>query len=176
MFKSANRNNTNSKFLKIKQISQEDTGKGIIKINPEVIKELALNSGDPIEIINNKSKRRTAARVFPQKEKLSEINAIRMDPSLWRNLGAEIDDLVEIRKLKIYFAEEATFGAINKQFILKNPQALAKKLENRIFTKNDIISFNSLQGKIDLMVLSHKPNVKAVNIKLNTKIYFSNKL
>ena len=72
MFKSANRNNTNSKFLKIKQISQEDTGKGIIKINPEVIKELALNSGDPIEIINNKSKRRTAARVFPQKEKLIE--------------------------------------------------------------------------------------------------------
>ncbi len=78
---------------------------------------------------------------------------IRMDPSLRRNLNASIDDYVEILKIEPEFAESVTFAGLNSSMIPRDPQALARKLENRVMTRGDSLSFYAMAHWIDLVVI-----------------------
>ena len=161
--------------VRVKDALKEDSGRGRIRLDPEVIKDLNLRNGDVIQINHPLTKKNTAALLYPGKTEDLGTNTIRIDPSLRRNLGASLDDIVEIRKITASEATKITFAGLEETVIVRNTQQLAQKLENRVITKDDIPSFYAMGRRVDLIVVDYFPKVEAVRILANTKIYLSEK-
>ena len=161
--------------VRIKDALKEDAGKGRVRIDPDVINELKLRNGDVIEISHPIDNKKTAALLYPGKMEDKGTNSIRIDQSLRRNLGSSIDDIVEIRKIKASLATKITFAGLEETVILRNSQQLAMKLENRVITKGDILSFYAMGRRIDLVVVDYSPKSEAVRIHQNTKVVLSEK-
>ena len=161
--------------VRIKDALKEDAGKGRVRIDPDVIKELKLRNGDVIEISHPIDNKKTAALLYPGKMEDKGTNSIRIDQSLRRNLNSSIDDIVEIRKIKASLATKITFAGLEETVILRNSQQLAMKLENRVITKGDILSFYAMGRRIDLVVVDYSPKSEAVRIHQNTKVVLSEK-
>ena len=161
--------------VRVKDALKEDSGRGRIRIDPDVIKDLNLRNGDVIQITHPITKKDTAALLYPGKSEDLGTNTIRIDPSLRRNLGASLDDIVEIRKIKASEATKITFAGLEETVIVRNTQQLAQKLENRVITKDDILSFYAMGRRVDLIVVDYFPKADAVRILANTKIYLSEK-
>ena len=161
--------------VRIKDAFKEDAGRGIVRIDPEIVSNLNLRVGDVIKIIHPVVNKKTVASLSTGKNEDKGKKIIRMDPSLRRNLGASIDDLVEIKKISVDIANTITFTGLDNSLIPRDPQALARKLENRSITKGDSLSFYAMARRIDLVVVDYTPNSEAVKIQLDTKILFSEK-
>lgn len=161
--------------IRVKDAFKEDAGRGIIRIDPAVMQHLKLKQGDVIEIRHPITQRRTAAMLLMGKVEDANSNTIRIDPSLRRNLDAAIDDYVEISKIEVSMAESLTFSSLDESFIIRDPQHLTRKLENRVITKGDSVSFYAMGRRIDFVVIDYKPDVRAVKINLSTKISFADK-
>jgi transitional endoplasmic reticulum ATPase len=160
--------------LRVKDAFKEDSGKGRIRIDPEVVKKLQIKTGDAIEIFHPISKSKTAALLFPGKSEDSGTGIIRLDPFLRRNIDVTIDDYVEVRKIRAALAEKVIFASLSESVVV-NPRQLNKLLENRVVTKNDILSFYALRKKYDMIVVDFQPRTDAVRIHLETEIKLSEK-
>ena len=115
----------NNRKVRVKDALKEDSGRGRIRIDPDVIKDLNLRNGDVIQITHPITKKDTAALLYPGKSEDLGTNTIRIDPSLRRNLGASLDDIVEIRKIKASEATKITFAGLEETVIVRNTQQLA---------------------------------------------------
>ena len=159
--------------LRIKDAFKEDAGRGIVRIDPDIICKLNLKVGDVIRISHPIVNKITAALLSSGRTEDKGKQIIRMDPSLRRNLDASIDDLMEIEKIDADFAETMTFTGLNNSLIPRDPQALARKLEKRVVTMGDSLSFYAMGHRIDLVVVNYTPKTEVVKISLNTKIAFT---
>ena len=168
-------NGGNNRKVRIKDALKEDAGKGRIRIDPDVIKQLKLRTGDVIEICHPTNNKKTAALLYPGKIEDKGTNSIRIDQSLRRNLGSSLDDIVEIRKINASLASKITFAGLEETVILRNSQQLARKLDNRVITKGDILSFYAMGRRIDLVVVDYSPKSEAVRIHQDTKVVLSEK-
>ena len=106
--------NGNIKKVRIKDAYKGDAGRGRIRIDPEVINELNLRTGDVIEISHPIIQKKTAGLLYPGKVEDKGTNIIRIDSSLRRNIGAAIDDIVEIRKIEASLAGRITFAGLEE--------------------------------------------------------------
>jgi len=159
--------------LRIKDAFKEDAGRGIVRIDLDIINKLNLKVGDVIRISHPFVNKITVAILSSGKIEDKGKQIIRMDPSLRRNLSASIDDLVEIKKIDANLAETVTFTGLNHSLIPRDPQVLARKLEKRVVTMADSLSFYAMGHRIDLVVVNYSPKTEAVKITLNTKIVFT---
>ncbi|TXT63876.1 MAG: Cell division cycle protein 48 [Promethearchaeota archaeon] len=165
----------NNRNLRVKDAFKQDSGKGIMRIDPEIMKELDLKNKDVIQISHPATHKKTAALLQTGKEEDRGKRIIRIDPSLRRNIDCSIDDLVKIKKISTKPAEEVVFAGIEEAIMLRSSQQLVRKLENRVITKEDILSFYSYGHRVDLIVVDFTPKVKAIRITLDTKIILSEK-
>ena len=161
--------------LRIKDAFKEDAGRGIVRIDPDIIKKLKLKVGDAIRISHPFVNKKTVALLSSGRIEDNRMQVIRMDPSLRRNLNASIDDLVEIKKIEVDLARSISFAGLNSSLIPRDPQALARKLENRVITLGDTLSFYAMGHRIDIAVVNYTPKTEAVKISLNTNIEFTEK-
>ncbi|MHA1670455.1 MAG: CDC48 family AAA ATPase [Promethearchaeota archaeon] len=162
--------------LKVKDAFKEDVGRGLVRIDPDVVQKLKLKTGDVIEISHPLSEKKTAALIYPGKNEDKGSGTIRIGPSLRRNLSASIDDIVEIRKIDAALADKITFAGLKEAIYTRKSQQLARTLENRVVTKGDILSFYASANKrVDLVVIDYTPKTKAVRIHLETEIIISEK-
>lgn len=135
--------------LRIKDACKEDAGRGIVRIDPDVINKLNLKIGDVIRISHPLVNKITVALLSSGRIEDKEKQIIRLDPSLRRNLDASIDDLVEIKKIDAKIADILTFTGLNSSLIPRDPQALARKLEKRVVTMGDNLSFYAMGHRIE---------------------------
>ena len=161
--------------LRIKDAFKEDAGRGIVRIDPDIIKKLNLKVGDAIRISHPFVNKKTVALLSSGRIEDNGTQVIRMDPSLRRNLNASIDDLVEIKKIEVDLATSISFAGLNSSLIPRDPQALARKLEHRVVTLGDTLSFYAMGHRIDIAVVNYTPKTEAVKISLNTNIEFTEK-
>jgi transitional endoplasmic reticulum ATPase len=161
--------------VRIKDAYKGDAGRGRIRMDPTVIQEMDLKTGDVIEISHPIVGEKTAALLYPGKEEDKGSNSIRIDSSLRRNLNASLDDIVEIRKIEASLADRITFAGLEESVILRRSEQLVRMLENRVITKGDILSFNAMGRRIDFIVVEFSPKTPAVRIHLDTKITISEK-
>ncbi|MFX1592336.1 MAG: hypothetical protein ACFFCL_06545 [Promethearchaeota archaeon] len=159
------------KKLRIKDVIKEDFGRGIARIDPEILSEVNLNTGDIVSIFTKTSKKSTGAYVFPSDLKDKGTRIVRIDASLRRNLGVSINDIVKIKKTKIKLAQQVSFAGHRTGVILKNTDILAEKLKNRLVSNGDIFSFRNGNKKVDLIVVDHTPQTDVVKINEDTAIY-----
>ena len=165
----------NGRKVRIRDAYKGDAGRGRIRIDPLVIKEMNLKTGDVIEVIHSIADKKTAALLYPGKDEDKGSNAVRIDSSLRRNLNASLDDIVEIRKIDASLADRITFAGVEESVIIRDPNRLVRMLENRVITKGDILSFNAMGRRIDFIVVDYAPRADAVRIHLETKITISEK-
>jgi len=161
--------------VRVKDAFKQDAGRGRVRIDPALVDLQGWKTGDVIEISHPQTLERTAALLYPGKSEDSETNIIRMDASLRRNLKASIDDIVVIRKIDAALAKTVVFAGLEEAVILRNSQQLANKLENRVITKNDILSFYAYGRRVDLIVVRFSPKADAVRIHLDTEVFLSEK-
>ena len=167
--------NEGKKILRIKDAFKEDAGRGIIRLAPDVLNELGFKVNDVIEIFHQKSNKKTAALLSPGRIEDKGTNIIRLDPSERRNMSASIDDYVEVRKITSSPAESITFTGLSGSFLIRDTQQLAIKLEKRIITRGDSLSFYAMGRRVDLVIVDYSPKSDAVRITLDTKIEFTDK-
>ena len=163
------------KKLRVKDAFKEDAGKGRVRIDPNVVNELGLRNGDVIQITHPGTDMKTAGLLYPGRQEDKDSGIIRLEPSLRRNLGAALDDIVSIRKITAELAQKITFAGLKQVVLAKDAQQLSTTLENRVVTKNDIISFYNWSGRVDLIVVDFYPRVDAVQIHVDTEIIMSEK-
>lgn len=159
--------------VRVKDALKKDAGKGIIRLDPKVMKKLNLNPNDVIEILYSKENRKTVGILYPGKKKDKGTNQIRLDQSFRISLGASLDDFVSIRKIEVVLADKVTFNIAENSSLPNDSQWLAKKLENQIVSSNDTINLYDWGRKINLKVISFIPKANAVRIHLNTEIILS---
>ena len=161
--------------VRIKDAFKEDAGRGIVRIDPDVINELNLKSGNAIKIIHTAVGKKTAALLATGKDEDKGTNVIRMDPSERRNLNASVDDIVEISKIETILADTLTFAGLKQSILIRDSQQLASKLDKRVIMKGDNLSFYAMGHRIDLVVIDYSPKAEAIKIHLDTKITFADK-
>src|SRR2546422_7326504 len=153
--------------LRVVDALQRDVGRGIARIDPKVVDELGLTSGDVVQITG---KRKTNALSWPAHQEDYGKGIIRIDGYLRNNAGVSIDDKVTIRKIDAKIAERLTLAPTEPLRIVGGEEYLAQYLEGRVLSRGDYVPINIMGRKIDLVVTNTAPNAEAVIITENTEI------
>lgn len=151
--------------LKIDEISQRHVGKAIAIVDPKIVEENNLQSGDILEIIVN---RKSHVKLWPGLAEDYGTGIIRIDGSTRHNIGAGIGEKVSVKKVEASEANEIIISPTEKLAIEGLHEYMLTNYEGHVFTTGDTITVNTLGGKIQLIVTSTKPS-KAVIVTTKTK-------
>ena len=160
----------NERLVRISDSRRRDAGHGFARIDPIIQKELGLHSGDGIELENSSTQRHTVALIMHGYAEDAGTGIIRIDGSLRNNLKASIDERVIIRKTEVVPAEKILFAPLDRHIGVKNANAFAEILENRVVIAGDIIGFDLFSGSVHFVIKNTIPKSKAVQINRQTEI------
>ena len=142
-------------------------GRGIARIDPKVVQELGLTSGDIVQITG---KRKTNALSWPAYEEDYGKGIVRIDGYLRNNAGVSIDDKVTIRKIDAKIAERLTLSPTEPLRIVGGEEYLSQLLEGRVLSRGDYVPLNIMGRKVDLVVTHTSPSAEAVIVTENTEV------
>ncbi len=165
-------NNGNEVKLKVAEARSRDVGRGIARIDPEIVESLGLMTGDVIVIDGN---RKTAALCWPGYPEDRGQGIIRIDGTIRRNAGVGIDDYVIVRKGHAKNARKIRFAPTEPIKIMGGEEYLSQILEGRVISHGDIIELNVMGRRIDLIAVNVSPTADAVIIGPETQITISEK-
>ena len=163
---------TNNKALKVAELKPGEVGRGVARVDPEIMDILGLRVGD-IAIIDGAKK--TVAKVLRGGPEDANRGIIRLDGSTRRNAGVGIDERVDIRKIGAKNAEKITFSPTEQLRLQGGEQYLREVMEGRVFAKGDTITLNVMGNKIDLVITSFVPAGDAVMMASSTDVKVSEK-
>ncbi len=153
--------------LRVADALQRDVGRGIARVDPKVMEELGLTSGDALQIVGA---RKTSALAWPAYQQDYGKRIVRMDGYMRRNAGVSIDDKVTIRKIEAKTAQKLTLAPTEPLRIVGGEEYLAQILEGRVMARGDFIPINVMGRKIDLVVTSTTPVGDAVIVSDQTEV------
>src|SRR6058998_3110808 len=156
-----------SATLRVADALQRDVGRGIARIDPKVVEELGLTSGDVVQIAG---KKKTTALCWPAYQEDYGKGRVRIDGYMRKNAGISIDDKVTVRKLDARIADKLTLAPTEPLRIVGGEEYLAQYLEGRVLSRGDYVSINIMGRKIDLVVTNTNPTAEAVIVTENTEI------
>jgi transitional endoplasmic reticulum ATPase len=122
--------------LRIERLEKEKSGRSLCYIDSEVMKELNISTGDIIVI---KGKKKTPGiAVASTKDK--GRNSIRLDGIQRLNAGATIGEFIEIKKAKVFVAQEVELTPTRMNINLrKQAEAIKGKLIDKPVIIGDIV-------------------------------------
>jgi len=164
--------NAQETYVKVAEAKPQDVGRGLIRLDPLVAKELGIRSGDVVRLTGRKN---TAAIAWPGYPEDAGKGIIRMDGATRRNAGCSIDDKVKVKKIEAKHAQKVTLAPTEPLRIMGGEQYLVEKLEGRVVMRGDVIEFNIMGRKIDLVVTGHQPPAEAVIMSYSTEVVLSEK-
>ena len=153
--------------LRVADALQRDVGRGIARIDPKVVQELGLTSGDVVQIIG---KRKTNALCWPAHEQDYGKGIIRIDGYLRNNAGVSIDDKVSIRKIDAKIAERLTLAPTEPLRIVGGEEYLSQLLEGRVLSRGDYVPINIMGRTVNLVVTNTSPPAEAVIVTEGTEV------
>jgi transitional endoplasmic reticulum ATPase len=153
--------------LRVADAYQRDVGRGIARVDPKVVDELGLTSGDVIQIVG---KKKTTALSWPGYESDYGKGTIRIDGYLRNNAGVSIDDKVTIRKIEAKIAQRLTLAPTEPLRIVGGEEYLSQVLEGRVLARGDYVPISVMGRKIDLVVTSTTPTAEAVIVTDQTEV------
>jgi transitional endoplasmic reticulum ATPase len=142
----------NSKFV----------GRGIALIDPKIMEDLGLSTGDIIEIASRK--RRSFVLLWSGQPADYGKGLIRVDGYSRNNIGVGIDDKVTIRKVNVKKAEQVILSPTEELNIVGLEDYLAELLEGRVVTKGDTIPLNIMGRKTGFVITGTTPSDAATLI------------
>jgi transitional endoplasmic reticulum ATPase len=94
-----NKKNTENKMsLRVTETDPKYVGRGIALVDPKVMSDLDLSTGDVVEVSGNR--RKTHVLLWSSQQQDYGKKLIRVDGYTRNNLGVGIDDNVYIRRVK----------------------------------------------------------------------------
>lgn len=159
--------------LRVAEAQGRDVGRGVARIDPQVIQEMGWVSGDALEL---EGKRKTVALLWPGFSSDAGRGIIRIDGHVRNNAGVGIDDKVTVRKSDAKAAESITLAPTEPLRITGGEEYLSQFLDGRVVSGGDIITINVMKRRIDLVVTKVVPSTRAAIVDLNTQIQISDQV
>ncbi|KUK04406.1 MAG: AAA family ATPase, CDC48 subfamily, partial [Methanosarcinales archeaon 56_1174] len=163
---------TQEMYVKVAEAKPQDAGRGLIRLDPLVAKELGIRSGDVVRLTGRK---KTAAIAWPGYPEDAGKGIIRMDGATRRNAGCSIDDKVKVKKIEAKHAQKVMLAPTEPLRIMGGEQYLSQILEGRVMMRGDVIELNIMGRKIELVVTGHQPPAEAVIMSYSTEVVLSEK-
>ena len=160
------------KVLRVSEARAKDAGRGIARIDSAVMDAMKITAGDIIEI---EGKKRTAAIAWPGLPEDTNTGVVRIDGTIRRNAQVGIDDRIAVRKVQARDASKLTLAPTKPQRIVGGEEYLRQMLEGRVIIKGDIVEVNTIEGRIDLVVVNCAPVADALLVKRTTEFVVSDK-
>jgi transitional endoplasmic reticulum ATPase len=155
------KNNSNL-TLRVAETNPKFVGRGIALLDPKVMEELNLSTGDVIEIFG---KKKTFALLWSSQPTDYGAGIIRIDGYTRNNIGAGIDDRVTIQKVKdVEKAEQVILSPTEEFNIVGLEEHLPELLEGRVITKGDMIPLNIMGRKIGFVITSLSPSSSGASL------------
>ncbi len=162
----------NEKAIKVAELKSGETGRGIARLDPELMDILGIKVGDIVQI---DGARKTVAKVLRGGPEDANRGIIRIDGSTRRNAGVSLDERVAVKKIAAKNAEKITFAPTEQLRLQGGEEYLRQVLEGRALAKGDTITLNVMGNKIDLIVTSFAPSGDAVLMTSTTEVKVSDK-
>ena len=160
------------KFLRVAEAKPGDAGRGLVRIDPEVMKILEFSEGDIVLIEGSKTTAASVRRGYPED---ANRGVIRMDGMQRRNAGVGIDDKVGLRKALARAAEKVSLAPTEAIRIMGGEQYMAQALRGRPITRGDVMSVSVMGRKFNFVVASFAPSADAVVVEEDTEIKIAEK-
>jgi len=157
--------------LRVAEAYYRDVGRGVARIDPEVMEKFGLQSGDIIEIIG---KNTVPAIVWPSYPEDRGTGVIRIDGSIRSNAGVGIDDRVRIRKVTAKPAERVTLAPTEPVRLMGGETYLLRLLEGRPVIKGQKIRVEVFGHTLTFVITATKPSGVVV-VTRNTAIELKEK-
>lgn len=146
--------------LVISEALPKDVGRSIARLDPEIMKNIGLGTGD---IISIKGERETYARAMPTFSDARGKEIIQMDGITRNNAKAGLREKVDIKKANVKDAEFVLLEP-SEEIQRTDPKYVAELLAGLPMTKGDSIKVNFFGTKPhEFDVLEIEPNVGIVN-------------
>jgi transitional endoplasmic reticulum ATPase len=150
------RNNDNNLTLKVAETNPKFVGRGIALIDPKIMEELNLATGDVIEITGHKKK--SYVLLWSSQPTDYDKRLIRIDGYTRSNISVGIDDKVTINKVNnVKKAEQVILSPTEELNIVGLEEHLPELLEGRVVAKGDTIPLNIMGRKIGFVITSTTP-------------------
>jgi transitional endoplasmic reticulum ATPase len=151
--------NDGSKSLKVAETTSRLVGRGMALVDPKVMDELDLSTGDVVEL---SGKKKTFVLLWSGQPEDYGRNVIRIDGYTRNNIGVGIDDSVTIRKVTVSQAEQVIIAPAEELNIVGLEEHLPDLLEGRVLTKGDAFSLNIMGRRIGFVVTGTSPDTAAL--------------
>src|SRR5919202_2200746 len=163
------KNNSNL-TLRVAETNPKFVGRGIALLDPKVMEELNLYTGDVIEIFG---KKKTFALLWSSQPTDYGVGIIRIDGYTRNNIGAGIDDRVTIQKVKdVKKAEQVILSPTEELNIVGLEEHLPELLEGRVITKGDMIPLNIMGRKNGFVITSLSPSSSGASLVDSSRTEF----
>ena len=158
--------------LRVQEAKKRDIGRNIARIDQETMEKLDIKTGDVIALVGKKESAGIAWPSYPQD---SGLGIVRIDSRLKKNIGTNIDETIQIRKIKTHSAQSIVLAPISVK-IKSNPRFetfVKRKLSNYPVTIDDFIFISiGISREITFKVISMRPS-GICTIKPETSLHIS---
>jgi transitional endoplasmic reticulum ATPase len=144
--------------LKVAEANPRDVGRGIARVDPEVMEQLGIHdSGEIVELIG---KRETVAKIMPTFPELRGRGLVQIDGIIRENAQVGIDEQVKLTRIKVESARKVTFSPLNSIGRMTTDSAyLARQLAAIPVTHGDRVQTTFLGArKQDFRVVDTQPS------------------
>jgi transitional endoplasmic reticulum ATPase len=166
-FNNDNDNKNDKKVsLKVAETNPKFVGRGMALVDPKVMEEMDLSTGDVIEVAG---KKKSYVLLWSSQRDDHGKKLIRIDGYTRNNIGVGIDDTVSVSKVNVKKAEQVILAPTEELNIVGLEDYLPELLEGRVVTRGDIIPLNIMGRRIGFAVTSTSPADTASLIDNNTE-------
>src|ERR687893_38587 len=156
--------------LKVAEAEQRDVGRKIARVDPDVIEQLNITSGDALELASLGKK--TTVLSWPARSNDRGKGLIRIDGYTRNRLDVGVNDQIEVKRVDSKDAKSITFAPTEPLRIVGAEEYLAEYLNGQLMTKGDTIPLNVMGQRVDLVVISTNPSGPVI-VNESTKVTVS---
>lgn len=157
--------------LKVAEANPKDVGRGIARIDPEVMEKLGI--ADTGEVIRLKGKRETVAKVMPTFPEFRSRGIVQIDGIIRENAKVSLDENVVLSKTKVEEAQRVTLSPLTITAVTLDPAYLSRLLSALPVVKGDRVRVSLLGAKKqDFQVVETTPSAPVL-LTPQTAIYIS---
>ena len=150
-------NKNNNLTLRVTETNPKFVGRGIALVDPKIVEKLGLSTGDVIEIRG--SRKKTFVLLWSSQPDDYGRGLIRIDGYTRNNIGAGIDDRVNVQKVTdVTKAEQVVLSPTEELNIVGLEEHLPELLDGRVVAKGDMIPLNIMGRKIGFVITSISPS------------------
>ncbi|MHA1148164.1 MAG: CDC48 family AAA ATPase [Promethearchaeota archaeon] len=158
--------------LRVQKAKKRDINRNIIRIDPDIMEKLKIETGDVIGLVGKKE---SAGIAWPSYPTDKGLGIIRVDSRSRKNTGVNIDDTIEIQKVEAKTAQNIVLAPSSMK-VRSNQRFesfVKRKLVNYPVTLDDFINISiGISREITFKVISLRPKGICI-IKNETSLHIS---